>query len=72
MCCCPDSEKEATWGSGGGGSQAKLWLNTAKMHVFDPQTGENLTRDEEAGAELTREANEERKADIERMRGQQA
>jgi multiple sugar transport system ATP-binding protein len=42
------------------------------MHVFDPQTGENLTRDEEAGAELTREANEERKADIERMHSQNA
>ena len=55
-----------------GGSQAKLWLNTSKMHVFDPQTGENLTRDEEAGAELTREANEERKADIGRMRDHQA
>jgi multiple sugar transport system ATP-binding protein len=55
-----------------GGSQARLWLNTAKMHVFDPQTGENLTRDEEAGAELTREANEEREADIERMRSQHA
>ena len=53
-------------------SQAKLWLNTSKMHVFDPQTGENLTRDEEAGAELTREANEERKADIARMRDHQA
>ncbi|WP_061712165.1 ABC transporter ATP-binding protein [Kocuria palustris] len=55
-----------------GGSQAKLWLNTSKMHVFDPQTGENLTRDEEAGAELTREANQERKADIARMRDKQA
>ncbi|WP_144791073.1 ABC transporter ATP-binding protein [Kocuria palustris] len=55
-----------------GGSQARLWMNTAKMHVFDPQTGENLTRDAEAGAELTREANEERKADIERMRTREA
>ena len=38
------------------------------MHVFDPETGENLTRDEEAGAELTREATEEREAEIERAR----
>ncbi|NKE08562.1 MULTISPECIES: ABC transporter ATP-binding protein [Kocuria] len=50
-----------------GGSNANLWVNTRKMHVFDPETGLNLTRDEEAGAELTREANEERKAEIERL-----
>ena len=30
------------------------------MHVFDPQTGENLTRDAEAGAALTRMATEDR------------
>ncbi|NHU85051.1 sn-glycerol-3-phosphate ABC transporter ATP-binding protein UgpC [Kocuria sp. JC486] len=53
-----------------GGSQATLWVNTRKMHVFDPESGINLTRDEEAGAELTREANEERKAEIERLKTQ--
>ena len=51
-----------------GGSTAKIWLDGRKMHVFNPETGENLTRDAEAGAELTREANEERKAEIERSR----
>ena len=51
-----------------GGSTAKIWLDSRKMHVFNPETGENLTRDAEAGAELTREANEERKAEIERSR----
>ena len=40
-----------------GGSTAKIWLDSRKMHVFNPETGENLTRDAEAGAELTREAN---------------
>jgi multiple sugar transport system ATP-binding protein len=54
-----------------GGSPGRIWLDTRRMHVFDPETGENLTRDVEAGAELTREAAEERKAEIERARQQQ-
>ncbi|MBX7557390.1 hypothetical protein K1Y78_58385, partial [Streptomyces sp. tea 10] len=51
-----------------GGSTHTIWLDSRRMHVFNPETGENLTRDAEAGAELTREANEERKAEIERSR----
>lgn len=51
-----------------GGTAANIWLDARRMHVFDPETGENLTRDEEAGAELTREATEEREAEIERAR----
>ncbi len=31
---------------------------------FDPAYGENLTRDAEAGAALTREAEEDRRADL--------
>ncbi|WP_139977976.1 ABC transporter ATP-binding protein [Nocardioides litoris] len=27
------------------GDEAEIWVNTAKMHLFDPQTGENLTVD---------------------------
>jgi multiple sugar transport system ATP-binding protein len=42
------------------GREAEFWLDTRKVHVFDPQTGENLTRDAEAGAELTRMATEDR------------
>jgi len=26
------------------GSRAELWFDTERMHVFDPATGENLTR----------------------------
>ena len=26
------------------GDQARLWLDTSRLHLFDPQTGENLTR----------------------------
>ncbi|MEX5301749.1 ABC transporter ATP-binding protein [Kocuria sabuli] len=55
-----------------GGTQGRIWIDTRRMHVFDPETGENLTRDAEAGAELTREATEERKAEIDRARQQLA
>ena len=42
------------------GREAEFWLDSRKVHVFDPQTGINLTRDAEAGAELTRLAEEDR------------
>ena len=42
------------------GREAEFWLDTRKVHVFDPVSGENLTRDADAGAELTRLATEER------------
>ena len=43
-----------------GGTEAQLWVDTRKIHVFDVGTGENLTRDAEKGAELTRQAGEDR------------
>ncbi len=49
-----------------GGDTAELWVDTRRIHLFDPATGENLTRDAEAGAELTRLAAEDRKRDRER------
>ena len=42
------------------GREAEFWLDSRKVHVFDPQTGENLTRDAEAGARLTQMATEDR------------
>ena len=42
------------------GREAEFWLDSRKIHVFDPESGENLTRDAEAGAELTRQATEDR------------
>ena len=42
------------------GRDAEFWLDSRKVHVFDPETGENLTRDPEAGAQLTRMAEEDR------------
>jgi len=46
------------------GREAEFWLDLRKVHVFDPETGENLTRDAEAGAELTRMANEDREEQV--------
>ena len=47
-----------------GGRDAELWLDTRRVHLYDPETGENLTRDAEAGAELTEEANAARAEEI--------
>jgi multiple sugar transport system ATP-binding protein len=51
------------------GQEAEFWLDARKIHVFDPATGENLTRDAEAGAELTRMANQDRIETLEASRG---
>ncbi|GAB2896120.1 ABC transporter ATP-binding protein [Neomicrococcus lactis] len=51
-----------------GGQPAELWLDTRKIHIFDPRTGENLTRDAEAGAAATREAAQVRGEEIARAR----
>jgi multiple sugar transport system ATP-binding protein len=46
------------------GREAEFWLDSRKVHVFDPSTGENLTRDAEAGAALTRMATEDREEQL--------
>lgn len=51
-----------------GGQMSELWLDTRRIHIFDPRTGENLTRDAEAGAEATREAAQVRAEEIARAR----
>ncbi|WP_336920871.1 ABC transporter ATP-binding protein [Aquipuribacter sp. SD81] len=50
------------------GSRATLWLDTRRMHLFDPETGDNLTRDEEEATRLGRESADARKEAIERER----
>jgi multiple sugar transport system ATP-binding protein len=52
------------------GREAEFWLDTSKVHVFDPTTGENLTRDAEAGAELTRMATQDRVEQMEEARAE--
>ncbi|MHA7175208.1 ABC transporter ATP-binding protein [Arthrobacter sp. Sr24] len=51
-----------------GGRPAELWLDTRRLHLFDPKTGENLTLDAEEGARLTAEANAERAEEIDSAR----
>ena len=51
------------------GREAEFWLDSRKVHVFDPQTGDNLTRDAEAGAELTRMATQDRVEQVEEATG---
>ena len=51
-----------------GGRPAELWLDTRRLHLFDPKTGENLTLDAQEGARLTAEANAERAEEIESAR----
>jgi len=51
------------------GREAEFWLDARKVHVFDPESGENLTRDAEAGAELTRMATEDRAEQVSEAAG---
>ncbi len=50
------------------GREAEFWLDT----IFDPGTGENLTRDADAGAELTRMAEDNRTEQLEEARRESA
>ncbi|NDU75550.1 sn-glycerol-3-phosphate ABC transporter ATP-binding protein UgpC [Actinomadura sp. DSM 109109] len=50
------------------GREAELWIDTTRVHLFDPATGENLTRDEERVAALDRLAEESRAAQREAQR----
>jgi multiple sugar transport system ATP-binding protein len=52
------------------GRDAEFWLDARKIHIFDPATGDNLTRDAEAGAELTRLANQDRIEHLEETKAQ--
>ncbi|WGH94411.1 sn-glycerol-3-phosphate ABC transporter ATP-binding protein UgpC [Auritidibacter ignavus] len=53
------------------GQSKKLWLDSSRIHIFDPETGENLTRDAERGQELTRLKAEERAREMELARSEQ-
>jgi multiple sugar transport system ATP-binding protein len=50
------------------GRDAEFWLDTRKIHVFDPESGDNLTRDEQRATELEDDAREQRKRALERAR----
>ncbi len=50
------------------GEEAKLAFDPAMMHVFDPESGDCLTRDDERAAEIARDNEEQRKAALQRAR----
>ena len=54
------------------GETAELAFDPALMHVFDPETGENLTRDDARAEEIARESEEDRKRALERAREREA
>jgi multiple sugar transport system ATP-binding protein len=47
------------------GETAELWFNPEAMHIFDPQTGENLTRDEDKAKAIAEESEQERLRQLE-------
>jgi len=48
------------------GDSAELWFDPAAAHVFDAESGENLTRDEAKAAEIAEESESDRKRELER------
>ncbi len=53
------------------GDAIDLWFDPAKVMVFDPETGENLTRDPENAKRLSEESEAARRRALERARAQQ-
>ncbi len=53
------------------GDDATLWFDPAKMMVFDPETGENLTWDGSAAETIDRENEADRKASLERAQARE-
>jgi multiple sugar transport system ATP-binding protein len=52
------------------GEEAELWFGAASMHVFDPHSGDNLTRDEAKATEIAAESEAERLRQLERSKAQ--
>jgi multiple sugar transport system ATP-binding protein len=52
------------------GEDAELWFGAASMHVFDPRSGDNLTRDEAKATEIAAESEAERLRQLERSKPQ--
>ena len=49
------------------GDEAQIWVDSSKMHLFDPQTGENLTVDLERAGRIPEREDPEAQAKAERM-----
>jgi multiple sugar transport system ATP-binding protein len=50
------------------GDRARLWFDPRRMHVFDPESGANLTRDDDVATRLGEENEKLRQASLERSR----
>ncbi|WP_040160258.1 ABC transporter ATP-binding protein [Mobilicoccus massiliensis] len=50
------------------GDEGDLYFDPSLMHVFDPETGENFTRDEQKASQIARESEETRKRALQRAR----
>jgi multiple sugar transport system ATP-binding protein len=50
------------------GEQAEFTFDPSLMHVFDPESGENLTRDEDEAQRIAKENEEDRQRALERSR----
>jgi multiple sugar transport system ATP-binding protein len=48
------------------GDRANLWFDPSRMHLFDPESGENLTRDEDAARRIDAENERLRRESLER------
>ncbi|WP_394278740.1 hypothetical protein [Microbacterium sp.] len=56
----------------GGGDRATLWFSPDKLHVFDPESGVNLTRDEAKAERLEADARDQRTRALERAKAAMA
>jgi multiple sugar transport system ATP-binding protein len=54
------------------GDEATFAFDTASMHVFDPETGDCLTRDEEKAARIAEESESDRQNALERAKAREA
>ena len=48
------------------GDDARLWFRPSAAHVFDAESGENLTRDEQRASEIAQDSEQERRRELER------
>ena len=53
------------------GDDVTFVFSPGSMHVFDPETGENLTRDDEKAAQIAKESEEARKAALARAKSRE-
>ncbi len=54
------------------GDVTDLWFDPTKMMIFDPETSENLTRDDAEAERIEQENVEDRKRSLERAQKQDA